>query len=153
MAKFVFKMQSVLTVKEKLEDQAKQNYGAMLHHLQQEQEELEHRIKRESEYREEGRKLRESVLNITSLRENEAALKYMEQAILQQRHRVKKAESQVETARARLQEAMIERKTYEKLKEKAFEEFKKEVAKEENKETDELVSYVYGRRAMQENRS
>ena len=77
----------------------------------------------------------------------------MEQAILQQRHRVKKAESQVETARARLQEAMIERKTYEKLKEKAFEEFKKEVAKEENKETDELVSYVYGRRAMQENRS
>ena len=120
MAKFVFKMQSVLTVKEKLEDQAKQNYGAMLHLLQQEQEELEHRIKRESEYREEGRKLRESVLNITSLRENEAALKYMEQAILQQRHRVKKAESQVETARARLQEAMIERKTYEKLKEKAF---------------------------------
>ena len=153
MAKFVFKMQSVLTVKEKLEDQAKQNYGAMLHLLQQEQEELEHRIKRESEYREEGRKLRESVLNITSLRENEAALKYMEQAILQQRHRVKKAESQVETARARLQEAMIERKTDEKLKEKAFEEFKKEVAKEENKETDELVSYVYGRRAMQENRS
>ena len=153
MAKFVFKMQSVLTVKEKLEDQAKQNYGAMLHLLQQEQEELEHRIKRESEYREEGRKLRESVLNITSLRENEAALKYMEQAILQQRHRVKNAESQVETARARLQEAMIERKTYEKLKEKAFEEFKKEVAKEENKETDELVSYVYGRRAMQENRS
>ena len=40
MAKFVFKMQSVLTVKEKLEDQAKQNYGAMLHLLQQEQEEL-----------------------------------------------------------------------------------------------------------------
>ena len=153
MAKFVFKMQSVLTVKEELEDQAKQNYGAMIHLLQQEQEELEHRRKSESEYREEGRKLRESVLNITSLRENEAALKYMEQAILQQRHRVKKAESQVETARARLQEAMIERKTYEKLKEKAFEEFKKEVAKEENKETDELVSYVYGRRAMQENRS
>ncbi|MGN0411549.1 MAG: flagellar export protein FliJ, partial [Lachnospiraceae bacterium] len=118
-----------------------------------EQEELEHRIKRESEYREEGRKLRESVLNIALLRENEAALKYMEQAILQQRHRVKKAESQVETARARLQEAMIERKTYEKLKEKAFEEFKKEVAKEENKETDELVSYVYGRRTIQENRS
>ena len=146
-------MQSVLTVKEKLEDQAKQNYGAMLHLLQQEQEELEHRIKRESEYREEGRKLRESVLNITSLREKEAALEYMEQAIVQQRHRVKKAESQVETARARLQEARIERKTYEKLKEKAFEEFKKEVAKEENKETDELVSYVYGRRAMQENRS
>lgn len=151
MAKFVFKMQSVLTVKEKLEDQAKQNYGAMLHLLQVEQEELEHRIEREEMYREEGKKLRENVLNITSLRENEAALKYMEQAILQQQSRVKKAEKQVEAAREKLQEAMIERKTYERLKEKAFEEFKKELLKEESKEVDQLVSYVYGRKAIQDN--
>ena len=40
-------------------------------------------------------------------------------------------------------EAMVERKTHEKLKEKAFEEFKQELLHEESKEIDELVSYTY----------
>ena len=38
---------------------------------------------------------------------------------------------------------MVERKTYEKLKEKAFEEFKIEVNAQEKKEIDELVSYKF----------
>ena len=38
---------------------------------------------------------------------------------------------------------MIERKTHEKLKEKAFDEFKKEIEKEESKAVDELVSFTH----------
>ena len=38
---------------------------------------------------------------------------------------------------------MVERKTQEKLREKAFEEFKQELAYAEGKEIDELVSYTY----------
>ena len=53
------------------------------------------------------------------------------------------AEKNVELARSKLNQVMIERKTYEKLREKAFEEFKQEVAYEENRMVDELVSYNY----------
>ena len=53
------------------------------------------------------------------------------------------AERNVELARKQLNEAMVERKTHEKLKEKAFEEFKQELLHEESKEIDELVSYTY----------
>ena len=53
------------------------------------------------------------------------------------------AERDVELARKQLNEAMVERKTHEKLKEKAFEEFKQELLHEESKEIDELVSYTY----------
>ena len=38
---------------------------------------------------------------------------------------------------------MIERKTHEKLKEKAFEDFQKELKATEAKEIDELVSFTY----------
>ena len=57
---------------------------------------------------------------------------------------VAKAQKQVEITRDKLQEAMQERKTHEKLKENAFEVFKQEVAASESKEIDELVSYRHG---------
>ena len=38
---------------------------------------------------------------------------------------------------------MLDRKNYEKLKEKAFDEFKKEIEKEESKAVDELVSFTH----------
>ena len=53
-------------------------------------------------------------------------------------------ELKVEEAREKLDEAMKERKTFEKLKEKAFEEFKLEIEAQERKEVDELVSFRFG---------
>ena len=56
---------------------------------------------------------------------------------------VHKAERQLDQVRQRLNEVMIERKTYEKLREKEFEAFQQELLYEEKKEVDELVSYTY----------
>ena len=53
------------------------------------------------------------------------------------------AEKSVELARKRLQAVMVERKSHEKLREKAFEQFKQELAVEEAKEIDQLVSFTY----------
>ncbi|MGN0155958.1 MAG: flagellar FliJ family protein [Lachnospiraceae bacterium] len=55
-----------------------------------------------------------------------------------------------ELAREKLQNAMQERKTQEKLYENAFEDFKKEVNAKESKEVDELTSYTYGKNRRQE---
>ena len=55
-----------------------------------------------------------------------------------------RARKKAEDARDRLQEAVQDRKTHEKLKENAFEVFKQEVAASESKEIDELVSYRHG---------
>ena len=41
---------------------------------------------------------------------------------------------------------MIERKTHEKLKEKAYNEFLEELSAQEDKEIDELVSYQFTNR-------
>jgi flagellar FliJ protein len=56
---------------------------------------------------------------------------------------VHKAELELNEARQKLNEVMIERKTHEKLREKAFEQFKEELKQVESKEIDELVSFTY----------
>ena len=53
------------------------------------------------------------------------------------------AEKNLEIARVELNRVMIERKTQERLREKAFEEFKAELNARESKEIDQLVSYTY----------
>ncbi len=57
---------------------------------------------------------------------------------------VMQREKEVEVAREHLNEAMKERKTFEKLREHAFEKFRLEENLREQKEVDELVSYRYG---------
>lgn len=146
MAKFVYRMQSILNIKEKMEEQAKVAFGAANAELRVEEERLQRLFQRQIQYLAEGTMLRQAVLDPLKLQENENALDYMEDAIKSQKIRVKKAEEALERARQVLQEYMIERKTHEQLKEAAFEEFKEELAKEESKEVDELVSYLYGRR-------
>ena len=46
----------------------------------------------------------------------------------------------------------MERKTHEKLKEKAFQQFLMEEKKQESKEIDQLTSYTYGQRRSLEDR-
>ena len=53
------------------------------------------------------------------------------------------AQKNVDIARGRLNKVMIERKTQEVLKEKAFEAFVHEINESEKKEVDELVSFTY----------
>ena len=139
MAKFVYRMQSILNIKEKMEEQAN-------HQLTVEEQRLQRLSQRRIQYLAEGAVLRQQLLDPLRLQENAAALDYIKEAIIEQRIRVRKAEEAVERARQILQEYMIERKTHEQLREAAFEEFKKELAKEESKEVDELVSYTYGQR-------
>lgn len=151
MAKFVYRMQSILNIKEKMEEQAKAAFGAANAELRVEEERLMRLQQRKIQYLAEGAALRQkAVLDPLKLQENESALHYIENEIRSQKIRVKRAEEAVEKARLVLQEYMIERKTHEQLKEAAFEEFKEELAKEESKEVDELVSYVYGRRRSAE---
>lgn len=150
MAKFVYRMQSILNIKEKMEEQAKQAFANARMQLNVEEERLQRLQQRRIQYLAEGAVLRQELLDPLKLRENVAALDYIKMAIAEQRVRVKRAQEALERARITLQEYQIERKTHEQLKEAAFEEFKEELAKEESKEVDELVSYVYGQRRRAE---
>lgn len=147
MAKFVYRMQSLLNIQYQLETQAKMELGRAQMRLTQEEEKLQGLIDRKTAYLEEGRRLRSSRLHIMDLKENRNAMLIMDEKIEDQREQVKFAEKHVEEARNRLQEVMKERKMHEKLREKAFVEFVREENAAEHKAVDELTSYTYGQRS------
>ena len=144
MAKFIYRMQNILDIKLKMEDQAKASFAEANKELLNEEEKLEGLIRRREEYELEGQRLRLETLDVIKLKDNSRALQVMKDMIKAQEMVVSIARDKVELARRKLQVAMQERKTQEELKENAFEEFKHELGSEESKEVDELVSYRFG---------
>ncbi len=144
MAKFVYRMQSILNIKNQMETQAKMELGQAQHRLMEEEERLERLFDRKNHYLEEGRRIRLDSIKVQSLRDNEYAIARMDELIETQTENVRKAEKKVEEAREKLEEIMKERKGQEKLREKAFEQFIREENAKESKEVDELTSYTYG---------
>lgn len=143
MKKFIYPLQNVLNLKEKLESQEKILFQTAMSELRKEQEQLELLEHRKEGYEE---RLRESVssrLDLLSVKKNKEAVEIIKDMILQQTGKVRLAERHAEVARKRLEEAMKERKTLEKLKEDAFSQYRIEYEKEEQKEIDELVNFRY----------
>lgn len=143
MAKFVYRMQNILDIKIKLENQAKIAYGLANAKLAEEQEKLQKILLRRAGYENKARELVKGNIDVREIRECKRAIDTMKSLQRTQMMNVHAAEKNVEMARERLNQVMVERKTHEKLREKAFEEFKREIAYAENKEIDELVSYSY----------
>ena len=143
MVKFIFKMESILSVKEKLEEQAKAEYSIEIIKLRQEEEKLEELENRKNAYQ---TRLYEAVmdtLNISEIKILEDSVENIKYNIKLQLIVIANQQKNVDRAREKLDNAMKERKTYEKLKEKAFEEFKEQINAEEQKEINELVSFKF----------
>ncbi len=85
----------------------------------------------------------EGAINVLEINACRGAIEVMKTKIRAQMLEVHKAQRQLEAVRQRLNAVMVERKTYEKLREKKLDEFKQELLQEEKKEVDELVSYTY----------
>ena len=146
MSKFIYRMQSILNLKYKMEEQAKMEFAAARMRLDEEEEKLSRLFGRKASYEEEGRRLREHNLNVQDIMDNKNAILQMNDYIENQKIEVHRAEDELERKRRKLQEVIQERKVQEKLREKAFEEFIKEENSAESKEVDELTSYTYGQR-------
>ena len=146
MARFRYSMQSILNIKLKMETQAKQEFSAARAALDEEEERLQGLFDRKAGYEEEAAGLLEGILDLRAIEENKTAVLCMDNYIAEQRVQVAKAERNLEQARERLTEVMMERKTHETLKEKAFQQFLMDEKRQESKEIDELTSYTYGQK-------
>ena len=147
MAKFVYRMQSLLDIQYQLESQAKMEFGRAQMRLNQEEDKLQVLIDRKAAYLEEGRRMRNDRLHIMDLKDNRNAMLIMDDMIETQRGQVALAQKAVDEARRRLQEVMQQRKMHEKLREKAFATFVREENAADHKAGDELTSYTYGQRS------
>ncbi len=143
MARFKYRMQSILDLKIQLEEAARQRFSLAQMKLNQEEEVLESLRARKRFYEEEGVRLRQDALKVQEIIDNKAAILRMDDYIAEQQEVVRLAEDALERERKALTEVMTERKSHEKLRERALEEFMKEEAASESKAIDELTSYRY----------
>ena len=143
MAKFIFKMESILSIKIKLEDQAKAEYGLEVIKLREEEEKLAALHVRKQKFESELDIALRDTLDIMNIRRLMDSVENIKYNIRFQMVVIKEQEMRVAKAREKLDDAMKERKTYEKLKENAFEAFKAEINAQEQKEVDELVSFRF----------
>ena len=149
MARFRFSLQNILELKMKMETQAKQEFSAAAAALAEEEEKLDVLQLKKHNLEQEAEALLFGELNFRDIDDNQLARMQTDEAIVLQKDEIKKAEDVLEKARIKMAEAMIERKTYEKLREKAFEEFMAEEKRAESKMVDELTSYTHGRKVKE----
>lgn len=150
MKKFRYSMQSLLVIKQKLEDQAKAAYGAAKLRLNEEEERLYALQRQREAYVEEKRQVMANRLDVPKLNRLQLAVESMDDRIIRQKQNIKKAEAALHLAEERLIESMTERKTQERLRENAFEVYRQEMNAEEQKEIDERTSFQFGRKDMEE---
>ena len=143
MAKFVYRMQNILDIKNKLEDQARNSYAAARMKLSQEEEKLDRMFEQKKAYEENYRQQLSGNINILQINICKNAIELCKNQIKKQLVEVKVASLNLEAAQKRLGEVMKERKIQEKLREKAYEEFLQELNDQEKKEIDELVSFRF----------
>ena len=143
MKKFQFKFESLLQIKIKSENQEKMFFAQAAAALNEEEERLQVLYDKQDELDEAIRKIISVKLDLMKLKLFKEMSEANKENIKEQTERVRAAEHKLEAARKRLNNAMVERKTFETLKEKAFDEYKMEYEKEESKETDERTSFNF----------
>lgn len=143
MAKFVYKLQNILEIKNKMETQAKSVYAEASRKLNAEQDKLEKMLIEKRRLEDHYRELAVGTLAPTEILEARRAIDFQRERIKMQLVEIRVAEKNLELARARLSEAVKDRKIHEKLRENAFEDFLMELSAEEKKEIDEVVSYRF----------
>ncbi len=143
---FKFRLESLLNIKEKFEQQAKITYGEEVAKLDTEKKKLEDLYVSKMENTQRQRESFTGTIDIFSFNQYRNYATKIDEMILSQIKAVEMQTVKTEEAKQKLAEIVKERKAFEKLKEKEIEQYKKEVQLAEDKQVDELVTYKFGTR-------
>ncbi len=148
MAKFVFPLNSILNIKEKLEDQKRLEFGRAVSRFEQEKQKKILLIKEKEYYISFFRSSIEKGINPNELLNCNDYIEIIKQKIVMQQKAIEKAEQYVNETRQELVEASKQKKMYAILKENKLGEFLKEEKITEQKLVDEIVSYKFNNRSV-----
>ncbi|WP_034452325.1 flagellar export protein FliJ [Butyrivibrio sp. AE2032] len=152
MARFVYRMQSVLNIKQQTENQTKMEFAVAQAELNKQLDILQEYIDRKAAYLQEAEELRnDESLKLQDILDNQYATAQMDVMIKHQSMVVQKEEQKVERVRIKLTRNIQERKMQETLRDRAFAEFLEEQKQEEAKENDQRTSFTYGQRQKEDN--
>lgn len=146
MSGFVFKLDSFLKVKEKLEEKSKVEYGKAISKLEYEKNLLQKLINNKQQSIEKFKISIGKGVNPNFIKNINDFIKSNNNKIENQLKKVEEAVTFSEQKREELIITMKDKKVFETLKEKEKEAYLKEIIKKEQKIVDEVVSYKYSKK-------
>ncbi len=146
MAKYVYRLQSLINIKEKLEEQKKNELAVENHKLNEEKQILNNFYHELNDLLKKQELEQENNINAFRLQLYIQYIDKIKVEIEKQIKVVKDQEDKVEVVRGELLEYTKAKKSLEKLKEKDYENYLEEEKKAEQKIVDEIVSYKYNSR-------
>lgn len=143
MAKFIYSMENVLRIKERIEEQKRMELGQAMVSWQEavkDKEAVEARLQASLDEFYGGQK---QVTNATKLQMLSGQVSYIEDQLKLKAKVVARALNVVEIKRDLLKKALEEKKIQEKLREKAYDRWYEEEKQKQQQLLDELVGYRY----------
>jgi len=141
MAKFKFRLQGLLNVKEKIEDRKRQEYGLAVAQVEREKQKKQDILDKKEAMIVEFRQCIDKIIKAGSHDSYNNFIEFLKEEVTRQEKVILEAQKKVEMKRQELVDAMRERKTLEKLSERQYEEFLLGQKLAEQKIVDEIVSY------------
>lgn len=141
MGKFTFRFDTILTTKEKIEDDRKNKLGISMQKLASEQNQLEKLSHKKNNLINNLEESLQKTVEVSELRNLSYNLDMIQDIIDKQTQVVEQLELETENRRKDLIEASKQKKVFEKLKEKDYEEYKYNQLKKEYALTDQIVCY------------
>lgn len=146
---FKFKLEPVLSLKEKIEDSKKRELGVATMHKEVLLNEKLQLMKKKEEAIQAVKSHNSTVVDVQSLKAFNQYSVYMEQAIKAKNKQVQEAQNKVDEKREELLEAVKERKILDNLKDIQNEVFMEEEKREEQRILDDIVTYKYGKKGRE----
>lgn len=148
MKKFRYKMQSLLDIAYKMENLAKVEFSNAQNQVDAEERQLRDLRVKKAAYEQRMRVALKETPDFREVKLCKAGVEQTAEAITAQIVQVQLAKKKLEEARTKLKDTMADRKTHEKLREQNMEAYMQEFNAEESKEIDQLVSYQFGRKII-----
>jgi len=151
MAKFNFRLQSLLNVKIQMEDNLKNELAKAMRKLEKEKGKLEQLKIAEEKCIEEFNLNSVRPTTVENLKKYNLYISHLRDRIAKQKENVNSAQVIVDKIRRELIKVVQEREMLDKLKEKKYSEYLDELAKKEQRSNDEVVSYRHNKLTGDEN--
>ncbi|MFZ5352082.1 MAG: flagellar export protein FliJ [Bacillota bacterium] len=146
MAGYKYKLQNILNLRENIEKDKKNQFGAAMQRLEREKNRLAELYRELTELQQKLEAEASQGIPVNELKQLVDFVGYYNRSIANQKVKIKMAEDYLETCRQELIESTRNKKMMEKLKAIDYKEYQYEEQRKEDKLTDDLVTFRESRK-------
>ena len=143
---FSYRFENILDIKEKLENERKNQLGKAIQRLEAAERKLAEWIERKKQAEDDWNEEATRVQKIRYFQQAENSFEYLDRMILRAKEEIEEREKEVQEARNKLMNAKKDTKIFEKIKEKDYEHYRVAEQRKESELIDQIITHQSSRK-------